>query len=196
MSPPAIRGRVPNANASSTIGNSASRARKISRPMRATTPASLDGNDAAEVVPLEKDIDLVETHAPEQSLVLFEAVRNEHVFERLPLLGDLHLAVPLPALHLIVVIDEEAVEHGVLTQPLLHQQEAAVVIESLVQARDQRLSIQRAHELQRPDPQRKRRVVDMQTVVQVVELERVWPGKASGAQFLLRFPEHLFGGIQ
>ena len=48
--------------------------------------------------------------ALEQLLVLLETVRDEHVLERLALLRDLDVAVAVAPLHLVVVVDEEAVE--------------------------------------------------------------------------------------
>src|SRR5262245_1390827 len=81
-----------------------------------TTPTSLDSNDSAEVVPLEENVHVLESDMSEQPFVLLEAVRDEHVFERLALLSDLEVAVALAALHLVIVVDEEPVERGMLAE--------------------------------------------------------------------------------
>ena len=79
---------------------------------------------------LKKTSHVLESAVPEQPLVLLEPVRNEHVLERLALLSDLQIAVSLAALHLVVVLDEEPVEGGVLAEHFLDQDQAAVVIEA------------------------------------------------------------------
>src|SRR5688572_9639327 len=112
-SPRAIRGHVPSPISNSTSGRSTSLDLKRKCPARASglerSAALLDGDEAAEVVPLEEDIDVLETAATEQPDVLLEAIRNEDVLERLALLGDFDLAVTLPLLHCVVVVDEEPV---------------------------------------------------------------------------------------
>src|SRR5688572_12274296 len=141
--------------------------RKITWPMRAAADAgaamvSLDSNDAAEVVPLEENVDVLESDVAEQPLVLLETVRDEDVLQRLALLRDFQIAVALAALHLVVVIDEQPVERGMLAEDLLDEQEAAVVVEPAVDARDDRLAIERPDELQRQNHEGHRRILDLQ----------------------------------
>src|SRR5688572_32100002 len=125
--------------------------RKITWPMRAAADAgaamvSLDSNDAAEVVPLEENVHVLESDMAEQPLVLLETVRDEDVFQRLALLSDFQIAVALAAFHLVVVVDEQPVERGMLAEDLLHQQEATVVVEPTIHAGHQGLAIQRSEE--------------------------------------------------
>src|SRR5215204_1633779 len=119
-----------------------------------TWMVSLDSNDAAEVVPLEKDVNVLESDMTEQPFILLEAVRNEDVLQRLALLRDFQIAVALTTFHLVVVVDEQPVERGMLAEDLLHDKEAAVVVEPAVHTRDQPFAIERPDELQREHHQR------------------------------------------
>src|SRR5262245_28128299 len=182
---------------SSTAGNNASRARKMTLPARARSARpSLDRNDAAEVVPLEEDVDVLESDMSEQPLVLLETVRDENVFQRLALLRDLHVAVTLATLQLVVMVDEEPVESRMLAEDLLDEQKAAVVIESAKHAADDRLTVQWTNELQRQHHQRHRRILDRQPIVQIVQRELVRPRKPRDRQLLSRGAQHVVGGIQ
>src|SRR4029079_10765413 len=109
-------------------------------PMRAAAEGgaamtSLDSNDPAEVVPLEEDVHVLESDMAEQPFVLLEAVRAKDVLQRRETLRDLHVAVALAPFHLVIVVDEQPVERGMLAEDLLHQQEAAVVVETAVDGR-------------------------------------------------------------
>src|SRR5262245_1363278 len=111
MSPRARRGLVPSPISSSTSGKSKSLDLKRKCPARASAPAlAFDGDDAAEVVPLEEDIEVLEAAAAKQTKIFVEVIRNEDVFERLAFLRDFDLAVTLAFLHCVVVVDEEPVE--------------------------------------------------------------------------------------
>ena len=61
--------------------------------------------------------------------------RDEDVLQRFALLRDLQIAVALPPFHLVVVVDEEPIERGMLAEDFFDEQEAAVVIEPAVDAR-------------------------------------------------------------
>src|SRR6185436_553062 len=167
-------------------------------PRRRARPsmASLDSNDAAEVVPLEEDIDVLESDMTEQPLVFFEAVRDEDVLQRLALLRDFQVAVALAPFHLIVMIDEQPVERGMLAENLFHEQEAAVVVEPAVYARDQRLAIQWPDKLQREHHERDRRVLHVQPIVQILMLEGVGPGESRRGKLLVGLADHVLGRIQ
>src|SRR5688572_14914963 len=104
MSPRATCGMVPKPMSNRTTGKTRSLDLKRKCPARVrngraepdcTSPAAagssvlLDGDDAAEVVPLEEDIDILEAAATEETKVLVELIRDEDVFERLAFLRDL-----------------------------------------------------------------------------------------------------------
>src|SRR5688572_13165919 len=175
--------------------------RKITWPMRAAADAgaamvSLDSNDAAEVVPLEENVYVLESDMAEQPLVLLETVRDEDVFQRLALLRDFQVAVALAAFHLVIVVDEQPVERGMLAEDLLHQQEATVVVEPAIHAGHQGLAIQRPDELQGKDHERDRRVLDLQPIVEVTMRECVGPRKPGCDELLIGLAEHVLRGIQ
>src|SRR5574339_1142374 len=156
---------------------------------------SINGDDAAEVVPLEEDIDLLEAHTLQEALVLLQPVRDEDVLERLALLRDFDFAVAVALLHLVVVVDEEAVENRMFPQNLLDEDQAAAFVEVAVDPRDESVTIQRPHELERQDHQRNRRVLEAHAVVEVLVPERVAPREARTRQFLLGLPQHLLRRI-
>ena len=82
----------------------------------ATTPEdrgagdSLHGDDGAKVVPLEEHIHVTKAGLEQQFAVLQQLVGNEHVLERLALLGDLEIAIAAAAFEVIVELDELPIE--------------------------------------------------------------------------------------
>src|SRR3546814_20306548 len=79
----------------------------------------------------EEFLDMPEPAAPQQLAVLIQPVGNHDVLQRLALLRDLGIGVAVPALHLVVVLDEQAVQEGIGRGPLLHQDQAPVLVETL-----------------------------------------------------------------
>src|SRR6185436_4611554 len=127
----------------------------------------LHRHQSAEVVPLEEDVHLAEAVPRQQLPVLLQPVGDEDVFERLALLGDLQVRVPVPLLQLVVVLDEQAVERAALAEDLLDEDQATFVGETAADPFDEPVAIERADELQRQDEQHGRGVLDLHLVVEV-----------------------------
>jgi hypothetical protein len=109
----------------------------------------------------------VEAGAEQEVAVLLEPIRDQHVLERLALLGDLELAVAHAALERVIALDEETVEQRAVAEHLLDQQEARVLVHARVNPAHQLLAVQRPDEHQREDHQHDGRVLDLDAGVEV-----------------------------
>lgn len=69
--------------------------------------------------------------------------------------------------HPVVIVNEQPVEDGILSQHLLDKDDAAVVVQSLMNRLDQGVPIQGPHELQRQNQQHHRGVFDPHALVQI-----------------------------
>src|SRR6187455_1660355 len=114
-----------------------------------TMSSLLQGDQSGKVVPLEERVGLVEAVSLEQVDVLLDPVGNEHVLERLSLLGDLGVRVAIAALHLVVELDERPVQPSLLADDLLDQDQASARTQPSGDVLDQAITVQRSHELER-----------------------------------------------
>jgi len=93
-------------------------------------PASLDGHDAAEIVPAEKDLDTAEADLFQKLHVLFQTIGDEHIFKRFALLGDLDFGVAVSSLEVVIVLDEQPVEGRILAGQFLNEEQAALIVQA------------------------------------------------------------------
>src|SRR5215468_6972191 len=100
---------------SSLLGGAIMRALYVAGEGRSTAAAAIGSRrsthrqDAAEVVPLEEDLGMLEAGRAQHRTVLLQPIRDEHVLQGLALLRDLDLGVAVAALQVVVVLDEQAI---------------------------------------------------------------------------------------
>src|SRR5258707_15024002 len=109
---------------------------------------TLHAQEADEVVPLKECFDDFEAVSQKQLTILFGAIWNEHVLERLALSRDLDVGVAAATLEIVVSVDEVAIELGMLGQHLLSDQQDAIVHEAIRNPPHQTVPSRRTNELQ------------------------------------------------
>jgi hypothetical protein len=129
----------------------------------------------------------------EERRVFFRAIGDQDVFQGLALLGDLDLRIAGAPLHLVVVLDEEPVQDRVLGGDLLDQDQAAILVQAIVDPLDHALAIERADELEGEDQHHHGAVFDHRCFVKVALDQLDGAGGAGAFDFRGGFLEHRAG---
>src|SRR3546814_18635940 len=115
---------------------------------------------------------MAETGFHQHLYVFAQFVWYQYIFERFPFLGDFQFAVVVTALIVVIIFDEVAVKQAVFCQDLLGDDQYAPRVEPLVDAPDQFLPVDGAHELQRKAKNNSRSIFDDTILMQIGILKR------------------------